>query len=199
MTKVNHFLARAITLEFPEVAEYLISRGADPNATKYDEIPLFNAIHNEDEKMVRLILRAGGDVNRRDKRGQTAMHLAASKNNNALVSLLLDAGADVDVSATFAFGEPLHVAVALAGREVIDLLLQHGADVNAKSPFGDTPLHHAQTEAVARLLVDGGAIVGAKARIVHEDNSITEMTPEEFASFEGRKEVADFLRTIRSA
>ena len=66
------------------------------------------------------------------------------QNQNEVVKVLLDAGADLEARTDF--GEtPLHVAVRLAvirgTPEVVKMLLDAGANLEARSELGFTPLH----------------------------------------------------------
>lgn len=100
-----------------------------------------------------------------------SMELAPEQYNHALwtrayegdlkkVSLLLDAGADVNAMNEI-YGAPLFVA---ANADIARLLIENGADIHAKNKQGSTPLHSAAEKGrtdVARLLIDKGADVNA--------------------------------------
>jgi len=92
-----------------------------------------------------------------------------------------------------------HRALALAGQlghvEVVRLLLDAGEDPNRYNPDGfhshATPLHHAALaghDAVVRLLVERGARLDIK-------DTLWKGTPEGWAEYGGRKEIANYLRT----
>ena len=103
-------------------------------------------------------------VNEKDNDGETALHCAALRGNEAVVRLLVDLGADVNAKSND--GKTALYWAALIGKEaVMQLLVDLGADVNAKDNDGGTALHCAAlrgNEAVVRLLVDLGADVNAK-------------------------------------
>ena len=141
----------------------------------------------------------GFNVNARDRRGMTALHLATEAGTSEVVGLLLAHGADVnakDQDGTTA----LHLAVLYElfnDLEIIDLLLTHGADVNANKVndllTGGTALHLAARSnslEVADLLLRYGADVNAK--------TVAEFwggrTALHLAIKEGHTEMADFLR-----
>ncbi len=83
----------------PEIARILLDNGADANfPNRYDEVPLtkFIRVPGEYAGMISLLLEAGAKIDRQDKRGWTAMHHAVRERKNEVVTLLLNAGADVD-------------------------------------------------------------------------------------------------------
>ena len=54
-------------------------------------------------------------------------------------------------------GTPLHAAVAADSEDTTRALLERGADASARADMGQTPLHMAESAAIARLLVEAGA------------------------------------------
>lgn len=51
----------------------------------------------QNENLVKMLLRAGADVNATDYSGSTALHYACEMRNQAVIPLLLEAHADVSV------------------------------------------------------------------------------------------------------
>ena len=47
----------------------------------------------------------------------------------------------------------LHGAATFGRKEVVKLLITEGTDVNSKDVAGFSPLHHAETKQIARLLI----------------------------------------------
>jgi ankyrin repeat protein len=97
-------------------------------------------------------------VHLRDTRGETALFLAI-EHGPEFVSLLLDAGADVN-SQNQAGETPLHQAAEDYDGEVAQLLIDYGADVDASDHYGLTPLHAAAVHGayeVVEVLVRNGA------------------------------------------
>ena len=110
------------------------------------------------------------DVNARDKKGVTPLHLAVGQSETpGVVKALLDGGADVNVcDGRDGTGvTPLHWAAGFSKTPgVVEVLLAAGADVNAQDEFGGTPLHWAalasKTPGVIGALLSGGADVNAQ-------------------------------------
>jgi ankyrin repeat protein len=150
-----------------ETAAILLEHGASADMGLLASVgPL--AVH---AGMAKQMLDAGAAVEARDKEGNTALILAASRNRTEVVRLLLERGADVNAA-----NEEGHTALTLAAFKGHDdaaaLLLEHGADVNARAARarytpGATALIYAaysgESDLVTRLL-EGGADIDAQAK-----------------------------------
>ncbi|WP_158887970.1 ankyrin repeat domain-containing protein [Amycolatopsis anabasis] len=110
--------------------------------------PLMHAVLAEDADpaVVVSLIDRGADVNVTDN-GQnwTAVHFAARDQNEALVRLLLEAGAEVDAVDVFG-NTPLWRGVLNAGSDLAALraLLEYGADPRRKNQYGASPLDMAR-------------------------------------------------------
>jgi uncharacterized protein len=93
-------LARNVS---PEVVNLLLEAGADVNQGNYDvrfrtfTSPLLVAVRESTPEVVRILIDAGADVNQRNHRLATALTAAVYRNDLAMVTLLLSAGAKVNV------------------------------------------------------------------------------------------------------
>lgn len=80
-------------------------------------------------------------VNMKEKdHGNVALHVASSKGNLSMASLLLSKGANVNVQDIFG-NSPLHYAVDKRRKDMVDMLIKCGADINLRDFRGNTPLH----------------------------------------------------------
>jgi ankyrin repeat protein len=89
--------------------------------------------------------------------------MAASNENPEVLTLLLDAGADVNAR-DFDGVTPLHMAASNENPEVLTLLLDAGADVNARDEHSAAPILWAAKNPnleVLKVLIDAGADVNA--------------------------------------
>lgn len=113
-----------------------------------------------------------------DRENATLIHLIAIDGNknpaaSAIISALVEAGADVNATAQYAFGQtevkhtPLHMAIQINPRS-IRVLLQNGADVNARDHDGRTALHYLAREKdfpreLATVLIRAGDVNAQKS------------------------------------
>jgi ankyrin repeat protein len=110
--------------ELVDVISLLLAHGADPHFQHDDN--LSTCLHrmtrrpwNSMEKLLRLFLDYGADINAQDSRGDTPLHVSFN---------------------WYAFEQD-----AKAQKEFVELLLRSGADINAQNANGNTPLHNAFT------------------------------------------------------
>ena len=106
--------------------------------------------------------------------GRTALLCSVVAGQENVTALLLDNGADTEKrlkltqpasGAVWQVGTVLHLAVQNGWNVMVRCLLDHGASHKSKdSPNGNTPLHLARSEGVAKLLLDAGARYGASNR-----------------------------------
>lgn len=145
----------------------MIDDGFDINATMRDMgCGLHCAVETGQDAVLELLTSRGADLNVRDGRNLTPLHFAAVKNRAEACRILLDAGADVNVTGFVsadgvAESTPLHLAAESGARDVVELLISRGANVNAVNNFQRTPLFWAKKAGktdVAELLAAHGAV-----------------------------------------
>jgi len=100
---------------------------------------LLDTVINGLTTIVKYIIKAGADVNTKDKYGRTALHLASYYMHKQIVKILLDAGADVNAKDQYGY-TPLHVATFNGYEQIVKILIEAGADVNVNSIGRGTPL-----------------------------------------------------------
>ncbi|KAF3000315.1 hypothetical protein E8E13_009139 [Curvularia kusanoi] len=142
-----------------DVAEFLLLKGATVDATTTTKqwTPLLLATDPRRdstdtelyEKLVKLLLAHGADVQATTSDGRTVLHNAAHAGNFDLVKYAVEHG--VNVNAVTSNGETaLHSVGGYSSRYVsqiaqrlaiIHFLLEHGAAINARDQTKSTPLH----------------------------------------------------------
>jgi len=162
----------------PEVVDYLLSQGADPNRQQNESgHPVLCGIaYMNNVECVRLLLESGADANALvPETGETPLHASlagsgehvSASQRHAVVKLLIQHGADpnrrtIPGRASLAFwrdvrtrGEtPLHRAAAYASEETITLLLEAGADKTIRDANGDSPQSWASWHWRPKHLID---------------------------------------------
>ena len=98
---------------------------SEPTTAKAPAISIHEAARKGNIEAVKQHLDAGGDVDAKDKSGQTPLHGAAGYGYKEIVELLIANGADVN-----AIGDggdtPLDIAIMANQTEIADLLRKHG-------------------------------------------------------------------------
>ena len=110
-----------------EIADLLISKGADVNAkeAKNQITPLHWAAWRGRKEIAELLIAKGADVNVKNKDGGTPLHNAAWKGHVEIAKLLIVKNADVN--AKDVEGQtPLDWAEEEKHKEIADLLRKHG-------------------------------------------------------------------------
>lgn len=83
----------------------LIKRGASPNEVNESGVPLLslaaNRLDAEGVNVVKVLLEAGADVNKKDKRGQTALFYTAKTGNKEIAEYLLKKGISYSTADNF--------------------------------------------------------------------------------------------------
>ncbi|RYO06490.1 hypothetical protein AA0121_g12037 [Alternaria tenuissima] len=123
-----------------EIVEYLVPTFTYGNDFGNSRLPFIQAIGQGDLQWVRrILLETDTDPNTRSWQGWTALQYACSikidspesRNQEAIVRLLLSQGADVNSSPGYFYGRTaLQVACETGNEKIVDLLLEKGADVN---------------------------------------------------------------------
>ncbi|KAJ5330532.1 hypothetical protein N7476_000315 [Penicillium atrosanguineum] len=133
----------ALRLGWLDIAQSLLSYGADPNETDiYGDTALHVATRKGHEKAVALLLdQTGLEVNATSRDGETALHVAAYYGYESIFRRLLAApGQNYDVRNNLQC-TALHIAAERGHRSIVrQLLAIPNIDLNARDNNGSTPL-----------------------------------------------------------
>jgi ankyrin repeat protein len=120
---------------------------------------LLLAAQKREHNMVRILLAKGVDINSRDVAGRTALHRAAEWNDKALVEMLLEHNADVDIKDRNHLTAWSSICGSREYAEVEAILVRAKSDVNTKGEEGVSALYLSaaggHTAIVRRLLTSG--------------------------------------------
>ncbi|MEM7456641.1 MAG: PQQ-binding-like beta-propeller repeat protein, partial [Planctomycetota bacterium] len=120
-----------------------------------DEAYLHAAARNEDVEAVRKALDAGVDVNAKTEYGSTALFFACDRGNAEIVQLLLESGADPNVTDTFYQATPMTWAQSKGHNEIVALLLKAGVDGADGMLIGAVTSDNVDQ---ARSIIESGAV-----------------------------------------
>lgn len=132
---------------------------------------LFEAVRGGLDQTVKQLIQGGININVRDAQGRTVLWYAVNSKvplpqRNAMLTRLLDQGADVGIS-DLSGQLILHVAASDSNTSSMNVLLKHirKSQVNTADKAGNMPLHLAAAANrldAARLLIDTGADIDAR-------------------------------------
>ena len=110
------------------------------------------AAYNGQTEVVKYLLGIGADENHRDSNNRTALMYASSGPANETVKLLLEAGAEVNVTGNIEGFTALMFAAAEGQTEVFKTLVSAGADINIKDKDGETARDFASNNCHSAIL-----------------------------------------------
>lgn len=113
-------LYHAIMHHYPDIAKFLIEKGANPNIDK-DETPIHLAVRKGQCEIVKLLIPIIPDINVQNGWGHTPLFIACRDQRLSIIELLLKNNADKNIRNNL--GEsPLDEALGLNNKAIIDLL-----------------------------------------------------------------------------
>jgi len=139
---LNERLWQAVMVDAVEEAKFLIQCGADIGYMMADRSLLDVAVSKGCVNAVKLLLKAGADVNSMFYCTTTSIVLACELGNKEIVETLLEAGADVNDVGVSGLS-PLIAASAFNKMDLVSLLLERGAYPDIKDHDGRTALFYA--------------------------------------------------------
>lgn len=150
---------------------------------------LTDALKARDVAQVHSLLATGADVNEK-VRGEYPLNIAAVFGPAELVTVLLDAGADIERPDRNGL-RPLHNAVLSGHKDIVALLLKRGAAVNSRDNQGRTPLLGFAASAGSNLGI--AQILLAAGADPEIEETLDQLRAIDFAAINGEVELAKLL------
>lgn len=123
---------------------------------------LYMATYSGHIDIVRFLLDRGADWAYQDKRGLTAIHLAARTGQVEVLQVLREYGGDIHCRAKYYGKTPLHCASRGKSLPMVDFVVENGASLIEEDEDGAYPIYNAlvkgSTEIIERLLELGSPI-----------------------------------------
>jgi uncharacterized protein len=154
-------LMRAAWRGRAEIVNVLLRRGANPNGRSPSGTTAL--MSTSSPTIAQALIDAGAVVDQKDGERATALMYAAQSGHLAVVSVLLDYGADIKAKGSIEKNEDstaLQYAAERGHADIVKELLQRGADPNVRNADGVSPLmraaYSADVPTVTALLDAGG-------------------------------------------
>ena len=114
-------------------------------------------------EILEFLLSLGSNINAKDSKGFTPLHVAVGKNNYECAKVLIEKGADINAKSSYGF-TPLRIAAQNKYFSITELLISKGADIDIPDNSGNTPLASlcnltasSERSDMIKLLINAGA------------------------------------------
>lgn len=186
-------LRRAVRSQDLDLVREMISKGYGVNEAQEASLACI-AARRTNLEMLQLLVEAGVDINRPDRRSQTskarsALQEASRKGWTEGVEFLLDLGANVD-DCEEGDATALHIAARMGHEDVVRMLLRHRAEPCGAKDSITSPLHETSVLSIMRMLLQAGAMVNQRDR--------NKCTPLHLQVYSGRPELVKMLIDCRA-
>src|SRR6266478_934455 len=159
---------------FRGLVEHLITaRSSEVNSRGgFHTTPLHAASVKGHLAIASLLLKSGADPNSRDNWGRVPLHRISQGSQLVMVEssleigrLLVNSGANPNVTDYNEGNTPLHVAAISGYRDIAELLVESGTSFDVRNKYQQTPLHMACSSGkleVSRFLIDRGLDINSR-------------------------------------
>ena len=155
-------LLDAVRMEEREMVEFLLARGANPNAQGSNGKSSLHYIYDkEDIEIAKLLLDNNASPDIRNVWGNTPLHIAIFRGeDDTIAKLYISRGANVNIENDY-LQTPIFNSVYQNKYDLTILMIKKGAKLNIKSKNGNTLLHCVKDKKLAELFIAKGLDVKA--------------------------------------
>ncbi|KAL8708407.1 MAG: hypothetical protein Q9220_006697 [cf. Caloplaca sp. 1 TL-2023] len=143
-----------------QIAETLVTRGADPNSQNANGVASLHLAASANHiEFVRFLLDHGASVDGVGRTGATSLSYAAVNGHLDVITILLEYGAAIDAQDRFGY-TALRFALEKSRLDMAKSLLNHNLTIDALDNWGSRALHTAARKGfvdIIRILLDKGA------------------------------------------
>ncbi|ESO07042.1 hypothetical protein HELRODRAFT_191290 [Helobdella robusta] len=127
-----------------DVNEELVKAAAngDLQKDKDGDRAVHHAAFGDEPEVIKLLQMGGADLNARNKRRQTPLHIGVNKGHIGVVKVLLELGCHPSLQDSEG-DTALHDSVSKKRDDILQILLEHSADMTITNNNGFNTLHHA--------------------------------------------------------
>ncbi len=150
------WLIKVARKERKKSIEILMAMGVDANVLSSDgkKTPLIVAAEKNNVRMARLFVERGAELNRTNKYGRTALHVAVMNDSLKMVDFLLSQKG-ININAVdYTQSMPIHY---IQSYEMASLLIRHNARINFKNKKGLPPIFFSPDKRTMKLFISKGA------------------------------------------
>jgi len=159
-----------------QMAQFLLSKNANPNLVSSECGPLHEAVIKHNLPLVELLLDKKANINLPAEGGKTSLHYAILEQHFDMMDFLIRRGADIKIK-NISGATALHFVVMNGDRANVEKFLSCG--INEKNNNGKTPLHIAAEKGnidAIKVLLNNNAVTNIKdvlGRVASECGKIT--------------------------
>jgi ankyrin repeat protein len=129
----NPILLSKLLLKDYQIAEWLISIGADLNAKDKHGIPQLIQAYKTNIEIADWLISMGADVDAKDMEGRPLLYYSLLFLNIDIAEWLISRGAYLDARGDYGNGAPLYVALLNNNKELLELLMANGSAISTAS------------------------------------------------------------------
>ncbi|OBT72109.1 hypothetical protein VF21_09192 [Pseudogymnoascus sp. 05NY08] len=168
-TEDNELIRALKENNITEIRQYAQNRTLLDSQDELGLTPLHVAAYLGLEEGTALLIECGALFETRNYQDYTPLHIAVEANQIKIIQILLDGGANIEITYGKIGSKALHLAALYTMHHIVTLLLRKGAEIDALSNYG-TPLCRALWTSKCRKCVEALLAAGANVNYKGKGN-----------------------------